>query len=434
MTVKNRHIIPTFLFSFIFCFGSVLPTIQAGEDLSLKERLYDDWGVEFGGFFDVRAGFMLQNDVDEKDLSLGETRMQLELGRDFGDAIMNFKTDLLADGVTEEVLLDIRELNLAFFPADSLDIKVGRQVLTWGTGDMIFINDMFPKDWQSFFIGREDNYLKSPSNAVKASFFLPGIDLDLAYIPLFEGSEYVSGERLSYYNPMVGRIVGRDMIFEDEEKNRYFSEAELAARISKNIDGVELALYGYSGFWQEPEGIDPLNGLAVYPRLNVWGASARSTVLGGIGNMEFGYYDSTGDEDGRNPFVRPSEYRFLAGFEHELGHELTGAFQYYLEVIDQYENYLSTVPTGTVARDEYRHLLTLRLTKLMMDQNLILSLFTYYSPSDNDGYVRSRVTYKVNDHLKLDGGLNYFWGEEEYTFWGRFEQNSNAYLGIHYSF
>ena len=44
-------------------------------------------------------------------------------------------------------------------------------MLTWGTGDLLFINDLFPKNWKSLAIGRDDEYLKDPSGAVKASFF-----------------------------------------------------------------------------------------------------------------------------------------------------------------------------------------------------------------------------------------------------------------------
>jgi hypothetical protein len=86
------------------------------------------------------------------------------------------------------------------------------------------------------------------------------------------------------------------------------------------------------------------------------------------------------------------------------------------------------------ARDEHRHLLTLRLTKLLMNQNLILSLFAYYSPSDNDGYLRPKAKYKLSDHWQIDGGLNLFFGKEEHTFWGRFQDNTNAYIGLRYSF
>lgn len=166
----------------------------------------------------------------------------------------------------------------------------------------------------------------------------------------------------------------------------------------------------------------------------MYGASIRSSLLGGVGNLEMGYYDSIHSEDGADPFIRPSEYRFLLGFARELAREFTGAAQYYLEVIDEYDNYRAAQPAGAALRDEYRHLLTLRLTKLLMGQNLRLSLFTYYSPSDNDGYARPKAVYNLTDHWKIEGGGNIFWGEHEYTFWGRFEDNSNVYAALRYGF
>jgi hypothetical protein len=401
---------------------------------SFTERLYDKYGVELLGFAETRVGARLVDDEHEDAMSIGEARTQLRLSRDFDSFLVQFKGDLLADAVTEELDADIRELNVSFRPRDWADVKIGRMVSTWGTGDMIFINDMFPKDWQSFFIGRDDEYLKQASNVIKTGFFFGDYSLDLVYAPLFQGSEYIDGKRLSYYNPSAGRIVGQDMVMEDSEPDRWFRDDELSMRLSRSFAQVEAALYAYSGFWQEPEGMDMASGKAVYPPLNVYGASARSPMFGGIGNAEFGYYDSTDDEGGGNPAVRPSEFRVLAGFEREIGHELTGSVQYYIETIDGYDDYEQALPTGMKARDEYRHLLTLRLTKLMMNQNLTLSLFAYYSPTDNDGYLRPKVKYKLTDHWQLDGGMNLFFGEEEHTFWGRFQDNTNAYLGLRYSF
>ncbi len=407
---------------------------SAAYETSVADRIYDAYAIELAGFGETRWGGRLVDDANEKDLSIGEARLQLDLSRDFDRFLLKFKGDLLADAVMEEILFDVRDLSVLFSPTDSVDVKLGRMVSTWGTGDLIFINDMFPKDWQSFFIGRDDEYLKQASNIIKTGIFLGDFAIDFVYTPLFQGSEYVNGERLSYYNPAAGQIVGRTMILDDNEPNRWFSDAEIAGRLSRRFGGVEAALYGYSGFWQEPEGIDPASGRAVFPRLNVWGASARSPLLGGIGNMEAGYYDSIQDDDGHNPFIRPSEFRFLAGFERELARELTGGFQYYLEKIDDYDNYERALPAGTRARDEYRHMLTIRLTRLLLDQNLILSLFAYYSPSDNDGYIRPKFSYKLNDNWLLDGGFNLFYGEEEYTFWGRFQDDTNAYVGVRCSF
>jgi hypothetical protein len=407
---------------------------MAEGDVPLADRLYDAWGVEVAGFAETRWGGRLVDDVRERDLSLGEGRLQLDLTRDFDSFLLKFKGDLLADAVTEETDADIRDLSVFFSPADIMDVKLGRMVSTWGTGDLVFINDVFPKDWQSFFIGRNDEYLKQASNVVRTGIFLGDYAVDIVYTPLFQGSEYVSGERLSYYNPMAGAIVGRTMVMADDKPDRWFSDGEIAGRLSRSFGGVELALYGYSGFWQEPRGVDPDSGKGVYPRLNVWGGSARTTLLGGIGNLEAGYYDSIQDENGSNPLVSPSEYRFLAGFERELAHELTGGVQYYLEVIDGYDNYRRALPEGIHLRDEYRHMLTLRLTQLLMNQNLTLSLFAYYSLSDNDGYLRPQATYKITDNWQIDGGCNLFWGEHDYTFWGQFQDNSNIYTGLRYSF
>ncbi|MCW5207465.1 hypothetical protein VU11_02105, partial [Desulfobulbus sp. US2] len=382
----------------------------------------------------TRWGTRLVDDENEDTLSIGEARAQLELTRYFDAFTLQFKGDLLADAVTEELEADIRGLNLAFRPSDVLDVKIGRMVSTWGTGDLVFINDMFPKDWQSFFIGRDDEYLKQASNSIRTGLFLGDYTIDMVYTPRFQGSEFVSGERLSYFNPGAGQIVGQNMIMADDAPDAYFEDDETSVRLSKRFGGVETALYGYMGFWQEPEGMDATTGKAIYPRLNVWGASARSPMLGGIGNIEVGYYDSFDDEDGLNPYIRPSEYRFLVGFERELAHELTGGFQYYLEMIDEYENYEQTVAPGMEARDEYRQMLTMRLTKLMMQQTLTLSLFAYYSPTDNDGYVRPKFQYKLSDNLLVDGGFNLFFGENEHTFWGRFQDNTNAFVGVRYSF
>ena len=40
---------------------------------------------------------------------------------------------------------------------NAFDVKIGQQVLTWGTGDYVFLNDLFPKDYPSFFAGRSDD-------------------------------------------------------------------------------------------------------------------------------------------------------------------------------------------------------------------------------------------------------------------------------------
>src|SRR3972149_11637645 len=88
------------------------------------------------------------------------------------------KGELLAYAYEEKVAGRVRELNLFVRPKDNVDIKAGRQVLTWGTGDYLFVNDLSPKDYVSFFTGRDDEYLKLPSDAVRAWLFTDTVNLD----------------------------------------------------------------------------------------------------------------------------------------------------------------------------------------------------------------------------------------------------------------
>ncbi|KPL22041.1 MAG: hypothetical protein AMJ75_08860 [Phycisphaerae bacterium SM1_79] len=77
---------------------------------------------------------------------------------------------------------------------------------------------------------------------------------------------------------------------------------------------------------------------------------------------------------------------------------------------------------------------TVRLTKLLMNQNLRCSLFTYYSPTDKDVYVRPNVHYKVNDNTAIEIGSNIFFGDYPNTFFGQLQNNTNVYAGLRYSF
>ena len=99
-----------------------------------------------------------------------------------------------------------------------------------------------------------------------------------------------------------------------------------------------------------------------------------------------------------------------------------------------HDTYKNTLPVGMHVKDELRHVLTLRLTKLLMNQSLRLSLFIYYSPSDQDGYARPKVHYKITDQWALEAGINIFVGDNDHTFFGQFKDNTNAYAGLRWSF
>ena len=411
-----------------------LPAEAASDNAKANRSFFHNLpDVEVHGFYEMRAGYRFRKDKYEKDMSVMENRLQLDLSSYLDRADLKFKGDLIGDLVTEQAHFDLREANIFTRPLDFMDLKIGRQVLTWGTGDLVFINDLFPKDWKSFFIGRDTEYLKAPSDAVKVSLFSDFANLDFVYTPRFDPDRFISGERVSYWNSNLGRLAGRDAITHTNKPDRWFRDSEFAARLYKNIRNYEVALYGYRGYWKSPAGQDPTMSQALFPDLNVYGASVRGALGKGIANLEVGYYDSADDRSGKNSRIDNSQMRYLLGYTREIGKDFTAGLQYYVEQMLDYSRYKKNLTTGP-AKDRDRHLITLRLTKLLMNQNLRCSLFTYYSHTDKDVYMRPNVNYKVSDHLAVEAGANIFFGDYPHTFFGQFQNNTNIYTAVRYSF
>ncbi|QBG49316.1 hypothetical protein EGM51_13345 [Verrucomicrobia bacterium S94] len=394
--------------------------------------------TDLHGFAETRAGARTQNDPTQDQMSLGEVRLQLDSLTYFDAAELQARADFVYDALEHDPedidldrgtgFIDLRELNLLFSPVDSADVKIGRQILTWGTGDLLFINDLFPKDWNSFLLGRDEEYLKAPSDAVFASWFPAMGSFDVAFMPKADSDRYIDGTRLSYWNG--SKISGKN--FTAEERDQWLKNYEFSARYYRPVLNWEGALYFYNGFWKSPVGYDLTEMEYYFPRLNAYGASAKGSIGNALANVEIGYYDSRDSSDATH-VVPEDEFRFLAGYEREIGKELTAGFQYYAEWMMDYSDYEATADPDA-KRDEIRHVLTLRLTKMLMNQNLTLSLFTFWSPSDQDAYFRPNAGYKISDHWTVTANANLFVGKDDHTFFGQLEDNSNINLALRYSF
>lgn len=366
------------------------------------------------------------------DATLSDLRLRLETTGYVGNDRYTLKADVYADGVDQGLRGDLREASYTLTPIDRTDLKLGQQVLTWGTGDLLFLNDLFPKDWQSFFSGRDTEYLKAPALAAKASYYGDSASLDLVWMPDYTSDRYINGERFSWFSPQAGRNVaapaGR---IDAEEPANSFTNGEFAARVSGNIDSTEWALYGYRGFQKQPNALDSL-GDPVFTRLNVLGASVRGNLGSGLANAEIALHMAE-DSDGSDPFKPNSQFRFLLGYERELLPKLTLGLQYYLEQTLDYDA-LEAASASPYNPEEYRYLYTTRLNYRMWQDNLVWSMFVFYSPSDDDYYARPSVNYRYSDTLSFDLGANVFGGEKQYTFFGQFEDASNLYGRVRYAF
>lgn len=418
-----------FFLSFAFFIVHALPLTPypsraLADDLSLHGFLQANYSARLAG---------LQPPTSEGgDFLFGEERFQLRLDKSGEKGRLFLRTDFFHDAVANRPDLEVREAYVDTSIGVS-DVRVGRQLLIWGTGDYLFINDIFAKDWGAFFSGRPVEYLRVPQDAAKLDLSAGGISAEIVAMPFFQADKLPSRDRFYQFDPFPG--VARTT---QEPETRY-GNTEWAARIYGSTGGFDTALYLYHGFFRMPV-LQPNSMTAptlvteTFPRLAVYGASTRGNALGGVVSAEIGYYDSLNDQSGHNPAIPNSSFRYLMGYQQQPWEDFTVGLQYYGEQMFHHDAYRATLPPGFPDQDRHRQLTTLRLTQLFWNQTLRVGLFAFYSPTDQDYYLIPEVRYSISDNLWVSATGNIFGGRRPTTFFGQLDANDNLAVTVRYEF
>jgi len=387
-------------------------------------------GVTVHGFLQGNYDFNTATaNPDDHDAKLAEERAQVKLEADQGPARLFVKTDIAWDHLDDEEDLELRE-GYADYVASAWDIRAGRQVITWGLGDLVFINDVFPKDYEAFFAGRPLEYLKIGVDAIKAGLYPSFASFEVIAIPLFTPNHFPDAEKFWLFDPMPA-VANR----ETREPDTSLDNTELAVRGYREVVGFDASLYWYRGFSRQPA-MQPDNPKITlfYPKLSVYGASIQGNAIGGVLSLEAGYYDSREDRQGDNPMIPNSQIRGLIGYQRQPWEDFTVGLQYYAEWMQDYGNYSATLPAGFPKEKRLHDLVSLRLTQFLAHQTIKLSLFTFYSPSAGDYLINPEVKYNITDQVWAALGANIFGGGEPSSQFGQLDKNDNAYLQVRYEF
>ncbi len=414
-------------------FSVVVSTTAFGQETE------SEWGVDVRGFalgtYSGRTTGHLPSGPEGRALLLGEERLRLDLTgwTDAVEAEVRIKLDGVHDAVADDFDLDLREAYLDYTTGD-LDFRLGRQIATWGVGDLLFINDVFPKDWVSFFAGRPLEYLKTGVDGLRARYSSGFLNAELLAIPRFEPDTMPTPKRFFMHDD-YGSVTDRG----EDLPDTTIGNTEIGLRLYRKFGSFDLSAYAYRGRWRAPgqradDPNNPTRVTSIYPPLSVYGLSAQAQALGGVVSFEGGYYDSRDDRDGGDLAVPNSQIRFLAGYQKQLWRDFTLGAQYYSEIMSDFDAYKSSLPAGFALKEKYRDIVTVRLTQLLEHETWKLSFFAFYSPAENDYLLQPQVTYKVSDNLSAALGANVFGGEKRTTFFGQFDQNDNAYLTMRYDF
>lgn len=374
--------------------------------------------------------------IGDRSYPRSELRAQMRVEGFSDQGSVFLRADVVSDATaSSRTDVDLREAYIKARLADWLDLKLGRQVATWGTGDLIFANDLFAKDWEAFFTALDDTYLKPPQDLLRLTANIDGVMAEVALSPYFTPDNLPDGRRLSVYNPFppYAGPVGYENSPEIQRPAKTLRNGEVFARVTGSAGSGEWALYAYKGFWPTPQGAT-MDAVLFYPRLWSAGASGRAPLGSFLVNAEIAAYVSQEDSQGDNPGIANSQWRGLAGIEKSLGREWTAGLQYYGEWMLDYDLYTQGLPPGAPAFDELRSTLTARINKFARNQTIQMVIFGYWGVSDQDWHLRPAVTYKLSDPIGWTVGGSFVGGDAPYTMFGQFRDNSNIFTRVRYSF
>ncbi len=431
--VSRRHTLVFVVIAvFLAAHGRLSPAQTSGDGtpaLTLHGYLLGDVAVRTTG--------ERPPDGEGGDFVLAEGRLRLDASGSTASGAFFFlaKADGFYDAIEGKPGLDVREAYLGFAKGP-WDLRLGRNVVTWGVGDLFFINDVFPKDWNSFFSGRPMEYLKLGVDGLRARFSSGALNAEFIAISSFTPDELPSARRFFYYDPFRSVPDQREVM--PYAKNSGIGE--MALRLYRDIAGFDVSVYAYQGYWRMPSvetdrPFKPTTATRFFPELAVYGASIQRNLAGGVLSLETAYWDSRQDQSAMDPAVPHSQWRFLAGYQRELATDFTAGFQLYSERMESYESYASSpLPPGFPRQDRFRQVVSTRLTRFLDYQAWRLSLFAAYSPTDRDYFLQPEVSRKLADNLTLSVGSNVFGGHKPWTFFGQFEKDDNVFFNVRFDF
>jgi len=390
--------------------------------------------VSLHGF--VQGNYSVNTDTsnpDGSDFKWAGERAQLKIETDVEPLRFFMKTDVFYDHIDDASKLELRE-GYADLTSSSYDVRIGRQIITWGLGDLIFINDVFPKDFEAFFSGRPLEYLKKGIDGIKLGMYPSFASAELIIIPFFEENNFPDPDRFHLFDPMP-------LITDREEKkpSSTFNNTEVALRLYRDVAGFDASLYFYRGFFRQPSMLPdsltaPTRIDLFFPKLSVYGASLQGRALEGVFSLEAGYYDSREDRDGTDPMSPNPQTRFLTGYQRQLWEDFTLGLQYYLEYMHDYSAYKANLPSGFPLEKKIHDLVTVRLTQFLIHQTLRLSFFSFFSPAARDYMLNPEVKYNFTDNIWAAAGADIFGGGEEWDQFGQLDKNDNIYIQMRYEF
>jgi len=333
---------------------------------------------------------------------------------------------------------------------DSINIKMGRLIYTWGTSDEVKPVDIInPQDYSNLYFTplRERKY--GVISGTMSVFFTENFFIEGVAVPEFRPSEMAS----SVFVTSQLREISENTIFFDLEDpalpEKKISSSSYAGRAGLTIFDVDMHgnyYYGYDRlpvYEMEFAGVPPIVISPVYKKIQMFGFDFQRALLWGISvrgeaayfeRGKFFAYDSSSPsgnimvsplaEDliaGGNGTVEKDYIEYTAGFDDQnfIFDDLYLNLQFHQKIIKGYED--------GIADEQYTNLIIWNIRYFMFNQKFRASSQGAYDIGDKSVYGNAEFMVKLADNFEFAIGGWFVEGDED-TDIGQFDANDMVYV------
>ena len=371
---------------------------------ALSAHAQDELSLQINGFVD--SYHALQTSYPHKVMS-SRTRLRLEMRADYGEASLYSSMNLAYNSLLKDQTGAFLREAYFDYAGDFLEVKAGRQIVTWGVADGLRITDLIsPMDYTEFMANDYDD-IRVPVNAIDLK--IPGerVSAEVVFVPVPEYFVMPSGED----NPWTMPLPERTRMDLSGTPEKRLKNSEYGGRLRFFLENLDFSLTALHTFNKSPVTVASYNPQTdsvlirgVYKPMNVFGGDVSIPMGEFVVRGEIAeYFDEPIAFSNSGGYLLRNTLNALVGIDWYAGNNWTFMAQYMHKFVGRYREKLGI--------EEHSSMVTARISKELLNNTLKFSLYGMLDVDNLGYYVRSAADYLLSDQITVSFGADGFGGK-----------------------
>lgn len=370
---------------------------------ALSAHAQDELSLQLNGFVDSYHALQLRS---PQRIMSSRTRLRLEMRANYGEASLFSSVNLAYNGIIKDQTGAFLREAYFDYAGRFLEVKAGRQIVTWGVADGLRLTDLIsPMDYTEFMANDYDD-IRVPVNAINLKYPGESFSAEVVFVPVPEYFVIPTSDDNPWQMPVPN---GMRMDLSGTPA-KHIKNSEFGGRFRFFLENLDFSLTALRTFNKSPVTIVNFDSetksaviKGIYEPMNVVGGDvsipAGEIVIRGEVAAYFG--EPIALKNSMDYWLRKS-FNALLGVDWYAGDNWTIMVQYMHKVIMDYQSILGT--------DQNTSMLTARISKEVLNNTLKLSVYGMLDVDNVGFYVRPAADYLLNDQITLSLGADWLGG------------------------